>query len=73
MLAAMSIDEQTATRDLAAEVISAFGTEANQKAAFDRIEHANLENDHKVALWSLLPSNVRSALKREGELRKKAT
>jgi recombination protein RecT len=70
MLAAMSIDEQTAMRDLKDEVIKAFGEVGDQKSAFDRIEDAQLENDHKVALWSLLPSNVRSALKREGELRK---
>jgi recombination protein RecT len=73
MLAALSIDEQTATRDLASEVMKAFGDVGDQKAAFNRVEDAQLENDHKVALWSLLPSNVRSALKREANLRKTAT
>jgi hypothetical protein len=37
---------------------------------FDRIEIAGLTSDEKTWLWSLLPSNVRSALKREGDARK---
>jgi recombination protein RecT len=65
MLAAMSIDEQTATRDLAQIVINAFKKTDGQKHAFDCIEDAALENDHLVALWSLLPSDVRSGLKKE--------
>lgn len=70
MLASLSIDMQTYIHDLADEVESKFKT--GPKEAFDHIEDANLENDLKVALWGLLPSNVRSALKREGEARKLA-
>ena len=70
MLAALSIDEQTNIRDVASEVKAAFGEAKNQAKAFDRYEDAGLDNDSKVALWSLLPSNVRSAIKREGEIRK---
>jgi hypothetical protein len=50
---------------LAAEV-----TALSPELAFDRIEIAGLTSDEKTWLWSLLPSNVRSALKREGESRK---
>ena len=42
------------------------------EAAFDRIESEMLDNDQKIHLWSLLQSNVRSALKEEGEKRKVA-
>lgn len=37
---------------------------------FDRIEMQELNSDEKTVLWSHLPSNVRSALKREGDQRK---
>jgi hypothetical protein len=29
-----------------------------------RLEQENLEPDQKVALWTLMPSNVRSAIKK---------
>jgi recombination protein RecT len=69
MLAALPIEEQNAMRDLAMDVIGAF--KDGEPAAFDaytacQLNDKPLENDHKVALWSLLPSNVRSAIKREG-------
>jgi hypothetical protein len=38
-------------------------------AGFDLVEEQGLTNDEKTYLWSLLPSNVRSALKREGQVR----
>ena len=38
--------------------------------AFDRIESEMLDNDQKTYLWNLLPSDLRSALKKEGEKRK---
>ena len=40
------------------------------EAAFDRMESEMLDNDQKTYLWNLLPSDVRSALKKEGEKRK---
>jgi recombination protein RecT len=70
MLAALSVDEQTMIHDLAAEVKTAF--KDSPAKAFDAIEWKGLDNDQKVALWSLLPSDVRSGLKREGAERAKA-
>jgi recombination protein RecT len=72
MMAALSIDEQNATRDLAEVIKNAFKTENGQKHAFDCYEDSGYDNDRKVALWSLLPSNIRSAIKREGVARKAA-
>jgi recombination protein RecT len=70
IMASLTVDMQTYIHDLADEVEAKF--KDGQDKAYDHIEDANLENDLKVALWSLLPSNVRSALKREGDARKKA-
>ena len=50
-------------RELAVKVKEQFPLSVAQ--TFDRIETEKLDNDQKVALWSLLPSNIRSALKRE--------
>jgi hypothetical protein len=36
----------------------------SQTTAWVRLESENLEADQKVALWTLLPSQVRSALKK---------
>lgn len=69
----MPIEEQNYLRELAAEVTDLFNAEeSGAPIAFDRLEADNLESDQKVALWSLLPSNVRSGLKKEGEARKAA-
>jgi hypothetical protein len=38
--------------------------EKDPKAAWMRLEQENLEADQKVALWGLMPSNVRSAIKK---------
>ena len=38
--------------------------------AFDRIESEMLDNDQILYLWNLLPSDLRSAFKKEGEKRK---
>lgn len=67
----LDIDQQNYMRDLAAEVTEIFNTpESGVAVAFDRIESERLDSDQKVALWSCLASNVRSALKKEGEARK---
>ena len=50
-------------RELAMKVKEQFPLSVAQ--TFDRIETEKLDNDQKVALWSLLPSDIRSALKRE--------
>jgi recombination protein RecT len=71
MLDALSVDEQTQIHDLATEAKATF-KDKGVSQVFDDIEFAGLDNDKKVALWGLLPSDLRSALKREGEARKKA-
>jgi hypothetical protein len=38
-------------------------------AAFDKIKSQNLEQEQHVGLWSFLPSDIRSALKKEGARR----
>lgn len=53
---------------LAADVLDAFKT-GGQAGAFDRVEIESLESEQKVYLWSLLASNVRSAIKAERGLR----
>jgi len=54
---------------LAVEVADAFRA-GGSAGAFDRVEVEALDNDQKVYLWSLLPSNIRSAIKSEKESRK---
>jgi hypothetical protein len=48
--------------ELAIELIAT--CEKDPKAAWVRLEQENLEADQKVALWGLMPSNVRSAIKK---------
>ena len=48
--------------ELAVELIAI--CEKDPKAAWARLEQENLEADQKVALWTLMPSNVRSAIKK---------
>jgi recombination protein RecT len=69
MLEAMPIQEQEYMRELAANVVQDFGDGEGVAVAFDRIKADNLDGDQSVALWSLLPSNVRSGLKKEGKAR----
>jgi hypothetical protein len=38
------------------------------KQGLEKMEAENLDDTQKVALWTLLPSKVRSALKRAKEL-----
>ena len=42
--------------------------QGDPKAAWDKLESENLDSEQKVALWTLLPSKVRSALKKAKEL-----
>jgi hypothetical protein len=38
------------------------------KAAWVKLEGENLDDQQKIALWTLLPSKVRSSLKKAKEL-----
>lgn len=70
-LMAMSPEAQAYMRELAGESEAVFrNPEAGVSAAFDRIEVEGLDSEGKLALWYLLPSDVRSALKKEGEARR---
>jgi len=55
-------DEQNYLRELAMELIAICENE-EPKAAWVKLEKENLDSEQKVALWTLLPSKVRSALK----------
>lgn len=73
-MASLSAKEQTYIREVADDVMAAFdAVNGGPVAAFERIEIEEFDADKKVALWSLLPSNVRTALKKEGAARREAT
>ena len=56
-------EEMEYLRELAIELITLDG-----KQGLERMEAENLEADQKVALWGLLPSKVRSAIKKAKEI-----
>ncbi len=58
------VDQHQYLRDLA-EQIKALAA----PAACDLLEFEQLENEQKVCVWSLLPSNIRSGIKKEAEAR----
>ena len=53
--------------DMAIELIATC-EQGDPKGAWERLESENLDNEQKIALWTLLPSKVRSALKKAKEL-----
>lgn len=70
-LRSMSPEAQAYMRELAGEVEAIFrNAEAGVGPAFDRIELDQLDNEQRMGLWYLLPSDVRSALKKEGDARR---
>lgn len=56
--------------DDVAQNVQALFIDGGVGTAYVRLESEGLDNDQKIYLWSLLPSNVRSALKKAGEARK---
>ena len=42
--------------------------QGDPKAAWDKLEGENLDSEQKIALWTLLPSKVRAALKKAKEM-----
>ena len=58
----LPIEELRYLDELAVELIAM--CEKNPKEAWVRLEKENLEADQKVALWTLMPSNVRAAIKK---------
>jgi recombination protein RecT len=67
----LSIEVQNYMRELAAESQELFRVHGVAQA-FDRIKIEELDEVQSVALWSLLPSDMRTALKAEGKERKAA-
>jgi hypothetical protein len=55
-------DEQTYLRELAVDLIATC-EQGEPKVAWIKLEKENLDAEQKIALWTLLPSKVRSALK----------
>ena len=55
-------DEQNYLRELAVDLIATC-EQGEPKVAWIKLEKENLDAEQKVALWTLLPSKVRSALK----------
>ena len=55
-------DEQNYLKELAMELIALCEKE-EPKSAWVKLEAENLDDQQKIALWTLLPSKVRSALK----------
>ena len=54
-------------QEMAVELI-AMCEQGDPKAAWVKLEEENLDSEQKVALWTLLPSKVRSSLKKAKEL-----
>jgi hypothetical protein len=42
--------------------------QGDPKAAWVKLEGENLDSEQKIALWTLLPSKVRTALKKAKEI-----
>jgi hypothetical protein len=55
-------DEQNYLKELAVDLIATC-EQGDPKSAWVKLEKENLDSEQKVALWTLLPSKVRSALK----------
>ena len=60
-------DEVQYLQEMALELIATC-EQGDPKAAWDKLEGENLDSEQKMALWTLLPSKVRSALKKAKEL-----
>jgi len=60
-------DEQIYLKELAMDLIALCDKE-EPKTAWVKLEAENLDDQQKIALWTLLPSKVRSALKKAKEL-----
>jgi hypothetical protein len=61
------LEELQYLQEMAIELI-AMCEQGDPKAAWDKLESENLDSEQKVALWTLLPSKVRSALKKAKEI-----
>ena len=60
------IDELRYLEEVAIELI-AMCEQGDPRAALVKLDEENLDNEQKIALWTLLPSKVRAALKKAKE------
>ena len=60
-------DEVQYLQEMALELIATC-EQGDPKTAWDKLEGENLDSEQKMALWTLLPSKVRSALKKAKEI-----
>jgi hypothetical protein len=61
------IEELRYLEELAIELIATC-EQGDPKAAWVKFEEQNLDGEQKIALWTLLPSKVRTALKKSKEM-----
>ena len=61
------IEDLRYLEEVAIELI-AMCEQGDPRAALVKLDEENLDNEQKIALWTLLPSKVRSALKKAKEL-----
>jgi len=61
------IEELRYLEEVAIELI-AMCEQGDPRAALVRLDEENLDNEQKIALWTLMPSKVRSALKKAKEM-----
>jgi hypothetical protein len=61
------LEELQYLQEMAVDLIATC-EQGDPKAAWDKLESENLDSEQKVALWTLLPSKVRSALKKAKEI-----
>jgi hypothetical protein len=61
------IEELRYLEEVAIELI-AMCEQGDPKSAWDKLEGENLDSEQKIALWTLLPSKVRAALKKAKEM-----
>jgi hypothetical protein len=65
------LEEQEYLRDLALELIALISTKEDADA-FQKYESEHLDDEQKIAIWSILDSKTRSAIKRFGQQAKEA-
>ena len=61
------LEELQYLQEMAVDLIATC-EQGDPRAAWDKLESENLDSEQKVALWTLLPSKVRSALKKAKEI-----
>jgi hypothetical protein len=70
-MAAMPLEVQNYLRELAGDCQDLW-TLDGAAPVLDKIKSENLDNDQTVALWTLLPSDMRAGLKKEKQAREEA-